>query len=118
MAISSKIMTNRYVYMTLEYPDGHVIHGKCLTTSVEIEHPYGLYNSFDGETVPISITPSIATVQLVSDKLFFSESSEYVRRVERERASSEWKCWYCGRPNKAEREICASCNAVRQFVYR
>jgi len=117
VSISTNIMTNDHVYMTLEYPDGHIVHGKCFMASVGIEHQYGSYDSFLGGEI-VSISPSITTIELVSDKLFFSESEEYIERVKKERVSSEWQCWYCGRPNKAEREICASCNAVRQFVYR
>ena len=30
---------------------------------------------------------------------------------------AEWKCAWCGRPNKRERETCKSCGAVRPFVY-
>ena len=103
--------------MTLEYPDGHVVHGKCLMASVEVERPYEMYDTFSSRDI-ISIRPSTTTIELVSDQLFFSESSEYVERVEKERVSPEWQCWYCGRPNKAKREVCASCNAVRQFIYR
>ena len=116
MAMGS-IMTNRHVYMTLEYPDGYVIHGKCLMASIETERPYESCASFFGEAT-VSIRPSTTTIELVSGQLFFSESGEYVERVEKERVSPEWQCWYCGRPNKAEREVCASCNAVRQFIYR
>lgn len=33
------------------------------------------------------------------------------------KTSSEWKCTYCGRPNKRSRETCKSCGAVRSFLY-
>jgi hypothetical protein len=29
----------------------------------------------------------------------------------------EWKCDYCGRPNRREDETCKSCGSVRSFIY-
>jgi len=54
--MNSDIVTSRHVYMTLEYPDGYVIHGKCLMASIEIEHPHESYAGFLGE-VTVSTGP-------------------------------------------------------------
>lgn len=119
MGMITDIISAKHVYVTLEYPDGSVVHGKCYVATVTVEQQAMPYFTFDSNVPIISASRPLVTMELVANgEILLSESSEYVERVEKERISPEWKCWYCGRPNKSTRETCESCNAVRQFVYR
>jgi len=112
------MMTAKHTYVTLEYPDGTIIHGKCYVANISMECSTSAPDNIFGGPISIIEQP-LVTMELVSaGEIFFSESAEYVQRVQAERVALEWQCWYCGRPNKAEREQCESCNAVRQFAYR
>ncbi|MFA5714381.1 MAG: hypothetical protein WC998_01400 [Candidatus Paceibacterota bacterium] len=46
-----------------------------------------------------------------------STRNEYLEITKDKKSSSEWKCDFCGRPNKKADETCKSCGAVRSFIY-
>lgn len=57
--------------------------------------------------------PQVEMTMLGLHPGIWSNSSEIAKR----RNAPEWKCDFCGRPNVKDRETCASCGAVRSFVY-
>ena len=88
----------------VETPDGRVIEFSAVSTRIDMHMPYsGLVEThieFD-----------------TFDSIAWKEKDAFRRQLKEEKSASEWKCDYCGRPNKAHDETCKSCGAVWSFIY-
>lgn len=101
---------------------------------VFIETSEGTLYNLDGMATSISVTDSVERIDARSydnphNLLVGMRSVEFdihgvctgdmftTDEVNAMRTAREWKCTYCGRPNKRERETCQSCGAVRSFLY-
>jgi hypothetical protein len=99
----------------IEVEDGTIYNLDGLATDVQLTHRTDLIDvsSYANPGATIrgmrSIEFSIHGV-CTSDVITTKEVSAM-------RTAAEWKCTYCGRPNKRQRETCKSCGAVRSFLY-
>ncbi len=100
---------------------------------VFIETSEGTLYNLDGLATEISLTQHMDLIDVSSYAnpgavISGRESIEFEIRgvadgamtfgdVKAAKTAAEWKCLFCGRPNKRERETCASCGAVRSFLY-
>jgi hypothetical protein len=106
---------------------------KC---KIYIEKPDGELIEMTSIVEGYSITQSLAEVTAMGDReqSYIPTSSSVKMKIDlcgigplitttgknissSARNSKEWKCDYCGRPNKRERETCESCGSVRSFIY-
>jgi len=107
------------VHVTLEFPDGTVYSGKCQMATINFVNTNPTYIFGEDKFAPLA-GPSYTEIELVSygDDLITFVDDTFEDKVRKERSSTEWRCWHCGRVNERLRELCASCNSPRPFVYR
>ena len=98
----------------IEKPNGTLMELTSVVESFSIAHKLEPVRSasFGDCYIPGSVEMDIKLCGI--SPLIMTTGKELSSKVKND---LEWKCDYCGRPNKRERETCESCGSVRSFIY-
>jgi hypothetical protein len=91
------LIGNKY-HVYIETSEGYIYDIDCLAVAMDVRNTYGGLNEW---TITLEgLGGNISRGEMV-----------------KQRNAPEWVCTYCRRPNSRSQETCASCGAVRSFIY-
>lgn len=111
----AKIIGEKYK-VVFESADGTVIEMDATAVEFNMRQEIAPVPSWGNPTAMIRGVVSY-DLRLVGNGNPLMSHHDFKKHREEMRTASEWKCSYCGRPNKRARETCQSCGAVRSFLY-